>query len=116
MRSRSSSPMKVDQPRSDHICQTIHIDNLTEEHKKISANYEGSDSNKNESFCYEDDMVSEGSEDEIDENQSQQEVSSRLKQKEYREKLRSYIDAEVITKDIHALIPRTICNHYKLFN
>ena len=42
--------------------------------KKISDNYEGSDSNKNESSCSEDDMVSEGSEDEIDESQSQQEI------------------------------------------
>ena len=41
---------------------------------KISDNYEGSDSYKNESFCSEDDMVSEGSEDQINENQSQQEV------------------------------------------
>ena len=31
MRSRSSSPMKVDQPRSDYIIQTFHIDHLTEE-------------------------------------------------------------------------------------
>ena len=66
-------------------------------------------------------MVSEGSEDEIDENESQQEVSPRLKQKEIRAKLRSYYDAgisaaEVITKDIPGLIPRTIYNHYKLFN
>ena len=41
---------------------------------KISDNYQGSDSYKNESFCSEDDMVSEGSEDHINENQSQQEV------------------------------------------
>ena len=41
---------------------------------KISDNYERSDSNKNESFCSEDNMVSEGSKDEIDENESQQEV------------------------------------------
>ena len=66
-------------------------------------------------------MVSEGSEDEINENESQQEVSPRLKQREIREKLRSYYDAgisasEVIKKDIHRLIPRTIYNHYKLFN
>ena len=73
MRSRSSSPMKVDQPRSNHISQTFHIDHLTEEEKK-SDSYEGSDSNKNESSCSEDDMVSEGSEDEINENESQQEV------------------------------------------
>ena len=66
-------------------------------------------------------MVSEGSEDEIDKNESQQEVSPRLMQKKIREKLRSYYDAgisaaEVITKDIPELIPRTIYNHYKLFN
>ena len=73
MRSRSSSPMKVDQPRSNHISQTFHINHLTEEVKK-SDSYEGSDSNINESFCSEDDMVSEGSEDEINENESQQEV------------------------------------------
>ena len=88
--------------------------------EKISDNYEGSDSYKNESFCSEDDMVSEGSKDEIDENQSQQVISPRLKQKEIRQKLRSYYDAgisaEVITKDIPGLIPKTIYNHYKLFN
>ena len=43
-----------------------------------------------------------------------------MKYKEIREKLRSYYDAgisaEVITKDIPGLIPRTIYNHYKLFN
>ena len=44
-----------------------------------------------------------------------------MKQKKIREKLRSYYDAgisaaEVIRKDIHGLIPRTIYNHYKLFN
>ena len=120
MRSRLSSPMKVGEPRSNHICQTFHIDHLTEEDKK-SVNYEGSDSNKNESICSDDDMVSEGSEDEIDENESQQEVSPRLKQKEIREKLRIFYDAgisaaEVIRKDIHGLIPITIYNHYKLFN
>ena len=42
--------------------------------RKKSDSYEGSDSNKNESSCSEDDMVSEGSEDEINENESQQEV------------------------------------------
>ena len=44
-----------------------------------------------------------------------------MKHKEIREKLRSYYDAgisasEVIKKDIPELIPRTIYNHYKLFN
>ena len=44
-----------------------------------------------------------------------------MKQKEIREKQRSYYDArisaaEVIRKDIPRLIPRTIYNHYKLFN
>ena len=112
--------MKVDEPRSDHIGQTFHIDHLTEEEKK-SDSYEGSDSNKNEFFCSDNVLISEGSEDDIDENQSQQEVSPRLKQKEIREKLRSYYDAgiyaaEVIRKDIPGLIPRTIYNHYKLFN
>ena len=62
-----------DQPRSNHISQTFHIDHLIKEEKK-SDSYEGSDSNKNESSCSEDDMVSEGSEDEINENESQQEV------------------------------------------
>ena len=61
-------------------------------------------------------MVSEGSEDQIDKDQSLQEVSPKLKQKEIREKQRSYYDAgiyaEVITKDIFGLIPRTIYNHY----
>ena len=93
MRSRSWSPMKVDEPRSNHISQTLHINHLTEEEKK-SDSYEGSDSNKNESFCTEDNMISEGSEDEINENESQQEVSPRLKEKEITEKLRSYYDKE----------------------
>ena len=120
MWSRSSSPMKVDQPRSNHISQTFHINHLSEEEKKSVSN-KGSDSNENESYCSEDDMVSEGSEGEINENESQQEVSPRLKQKEIKEKLRSYYDArisaaEVIRKDIPGLIPRTIYNHYKLFN
>ena len=81
MRSRSSFPMKVDQPRSNYISQTFIINHLTEEEKK-SDSYEGSDSSKIESSCSEDDMVSKGSEDEINENESQQEVSPRLKQKE----------------------------------
>ena len=38
---------------------------------KISDSYEESDSNKNESFCSENDMVNEGLDDEIDENESQ---------------------------------------------
>ena len=46
MRSRSWSPMKVGQPRSNHISQTFHINHFTEEDKK-SDSYEGSDSNKN---------------------------------------------------------------------
>ena len=62
-------------------------------------------------------MISEGSD---YENESQLEVSPRLKQKEIREKLRIYYDAgisaEVITKNISRLMPRTIYNHYKLFN
>ena len=33
MRSKSWSPTKVDQPRSNHINQTFHIDHLTEEDK-----------------------------------------------------------------------------------
>ena len=70
MKSRSLFPLKVDQPRSDHISHTFHLDSLTEEEKQ-SENYEGFYSNINESFCSEDDMVSEGSEDEIDENESQ---------------------------------------------
>ena len=112
--------MKVDQPRSNHISQTFHIDHLIEEDKK-SDSYEGSDSNKIESSCSEDDMISEGSENEINENESQQEVSPRLKQMKIREKQRSYYDAgisaaEVITKDIPGLIPTKIYNHYKLFN
>ena len=57
-------------------------------------------------------MVSDGSEDEIDENQSQQKVSLRLKQKEITEKQRSYYDAgisaEVITKDILGFIPKKL--------
>ena len=66
-------------------------------------------------------MVSEGSENEINESESQKEVTLRLKQKEIKEKLRSYYDAgisaaEVITKDIPGLISKIIYNHYKLFN
>ena len=64
--------------RSDHISQTFHIDRIIEEEKK-KVNYEGSDSNKNESFCSETAMVSKGLEDVIDENESQQKVSPRLK-------------------------------------
>ena len=37
MRSRSSSPMKVDQPRSNNINQTFHINHLTEEDKKSDS-------------------------------------------------------------------------------
>ena len=118
--SRSSSTMKFDQPRSDHLSQTFHIDHLTEE-EKHSDIYEGSDSNKNESYCSENVMIRGSSDDEINENEIQQEVSSRLKQKEIKENLRNYYDAgiseaEVITKDIPGLIPRTIYNYYKLFN
>ena len=54
-------------------------------------------------------MVSEGSEDQIDENQSLQEFYIRLKQNEIREKQKSYYDAgisaEVTRKDIPELIP-----------
>ena len=42
--------------------------------RKKSDNFEGSNFNKNLSFCSEDGMISEGSEDEIDENESQQGV------------------------------------------
>ena len=84
--------MKVDQPRSYHIKQTFRIDHLTEKDLKKSDNFERSASNKNESFCFEDDMIIEGSD---DENESQQEVSPRLKQKEIREKLRIYYDAGI---------------------
>ena len=73
MRSSSSYPMKVGQPRSNHISQTFYIDLLTEEDTK-SDSYEGSDSNKIESSYSEDDIVSEGSEDEIDGNESQQKI------------------------------------------
>ena len=72
MRSRSWSPMKVGQPSPIYQPNFPHWSS-TEEDKK-SCSYEGSDSNKNESSCSEDDMVSEGSEDEINENESQQEV------------------------------------------
>ena len=74
--------------------QTFHINHLTEEDKK-SDSYEGSNS-KNESFCSKDYMVSVGSENDINENESQQEVSPRLKQKEIIEKLRSYYDKEYL--------------------
>ena len=62
-------------------------------------------------------MISEGSDDEIDENWSEQEVSSRLKHKEFREKLRNYYDVGISTgevgrKDISELIPRIINNNY----
>ena len=111
----------VNLERSNHISQTFHIDHLTKEDKKLE-NYEGSDSNKNESFCSKDGMISEGSNYETDDNESQQEVSPSLKQKEIREKLRGYYDAgifaaEVITKDIPVFIPTKLYNnHYKLFN
>ena len=52
--------MKVKLQKSNHISQTFHIDHLSEEEKKAD-NCEGSDSSKNESFCSEDGMVSEGS-------------------------------------------------------
>ena len=81
--------------RSNHISQTFHIDHLTEEDKK-SNSYEGSDSNKIESSYSEDDMISEGSENEINENESQQEVSPRLKHKEIREKLRAIMMQEYL--------------------
>ena len=89
--------------------------------RKKSDSYEGSDSDKNESYCSEDGLVSEGLDDEIDKNESQKEVNPRLKQEQIREKLRSYYDAgisaaEVITKDIPGLIPRTIYNHFKILN
>ena len=42
MRSRSSSPINVDQPRSNHISQTFRIYHLTEEDNKLDS-YEGSD-------------------------------------------------------------------------
>ena len=72
-------------------------------------------------FALKKDKISEGSDNEIDDNESQQGVSQRLKQKEIREKLRSYYDAaisaaEVITKDTPGLIPTANYNHYKLFN
>ena len=38
--------------------------------EKKSDSYEGSDSNINESFCSKDEMISEGSDDEINENES----------------------------------------------
>ena len=115
--------MKVDKQGIDHISQTFHIDHLTEEEKK-SDNYKGSDSNKNESFCFEYGMVRGCSEDEIDENnenKNQKEISPRLKKKEIREKLISYYNvtisaAEFRRKDIPGLIPSIIYNYYKLFN
>ena len=66
-------------------------------------------------------MVSGGSNHDINENKSQQEVAPRFNQKEIRGKLRSYYDAgmlaaEVIIKNIPGLMPRTICDNYKLFN
>ena len=76
---------------------------------------------KNESFFSEDRMISEGSDDEIDENESQREISPRPKQKAIRDKLRNYykasiLEVEVIIKDISELIATKIYNHYKLFN
>ena len=100
MSSRSWSPMKVDEPRSNHISQAFHIDHLTED-EKISDIYQGSHSYKNESFGSQDDVVSEGSEDEIDENESQQEVSPRLRQKEIREKLRILWCTNICSRSHH---------------
>ena len=79
--------MKVDEPRSKLSKLIIFLKKL-----KKSGNYEGSDSNKNESFCSKDDVVGEGLEGEIYENERQQEASLRLKKK-IRQKIRSYYDA-----------------------
>ena len=81
----SWSPMKVGQPRSDYISRLPHWSSNWRR-LKILDNYQGSDSYKNEFLSSEDDMISEGSEDHINENESQQEVSPRLKQKEITEK------------------------------
>ena len=63
--------------------------------REKSDSYEGSDSNKNESFCSEDGMVSKGSNYETDENESQQEVSPRFDQNKIREKIGGYYDAGI---------------------
>ena len=82
---------------------------------------EKSDSNKNEPFFSEDGMISEGSNYETDEIEIQQEVSPGLNQNEIRKKAKKLlwcrkIKAEVISKDIPALIQTKIYNHYKLFD
>ena len=51
----------------------FHIDHLTEKIKNIRQ-LRRIRLIKNESFCSDDDMINEGSEDQINENQSQQEV------------------------------------------
>ena len=109
------SPLKVDQPRFDYISLTFHIGHQTKEHKNIrqlrrirliqklailfrrwyvQRRFRGSDRWEPKPTR----------------------ISSRLKQNEIIEKQRSYYDAgisaEVITKDIPGLIPRTIYNHY----
>ena len=67
MISRSSSPMKVDKPRSYHISQNFHIYHLTEDEENQTITKVQSLTKM--SLFSENDMVSEGSEDEIDENE-----------------------------------------------
>ena len=69
-KSQSQSSMKFDLPRSDPIFLNFQLWSYYRRREK-SENYEGSDSNKNKSFWSENDMISEGSEDDIDENESQ---------------------------------------------
>ena len=103
MISKSWSLMEVGQLISDHIRKLCTLIILPKKRKK-SDNYEGSDSNKNEFFCYEDDMASEGSNGEIDKNESKQEVTHRLKQNEIREKLRIYYDAGISKQKLSQMI------------
>ena len=119
MRSRSWSPMKVGQPRSNHIRQTFHIDHLTEEDKKIWQ-FQRIRLKQKWVFLLWGWYGQRGFRGWGQWERKPARSLTRLKQKEITEKLRSYYDAgisaEVITKDIHGLMPRTIYNHYRLFN
>ena len=116
MRSRSWSPMKVGQPKSDYISQTFHIDHLTEEDfKKIKQLRRIRLIQKLVILLWR--WYGQRGFRGWDQWEPKPTGSlTRLKQNEIREKLRSYYDAgisaELITKDIPALIPKTINNHY----
>ena len=116
---KSSSSMKIDQPKSDHINQTFHIDRITEEEKirqlwmiiikqkwvlllwkwygqwRFRGWYRWERKPTRSLFKIE----AEG---------DQRKAKKLLWWRNIAE--------EVIRKDIPGLMPRTIYNHYKLFN